>query len=323
VIGQDVLALRHIDAAERDAVMKASVLPKRYAIATAVALLAATPFAVTARALDMVISTNDGPRTAIVLPAGQSPRPTVIVLHGAAATAEIIVRESGFAEAAAAAGFTAVFPQGFYRRWHDLRSGGFDGPDDVAFLRALTTRLIEEKIALPTRIYIAGISNGGAMSFTMVCKAGNLLRGIGTVIANMPVGIEPCNPPPMALVMVNGTADPLMPYNGGKVGWLSGGGAFWSVKQTVDLFTHRNGCTASTERPLSGGDHHEGPHVLEITWQNCSSGHPVILYRVDGGGHQIPGMPTFLSFWLGRTTSDISAASVIISAFARDTGEAK
>jgi len=168
VIERDVLALRHIDAAERDAVMKASVLPKRYAIATAVALLAATPFAVTARALDMVISTNDGPRTAIVLPAGQSPRPTVIVLHGAAATAEIIVRESGFAEAAAAAGFTAVFPQGFYRRWHDLRSGGFDGPDDVAFLRALTTRLIEEKIALPTRIYIAGISNGGAMSFTMM-----------------------------------------------------------------------------------------------------------------------------------------------------------
>jgi polyhydroxybutyrate depolymerase len=295
---------------------------KWYAIKVGTVLLAATQLAAIAQA-DMVISTQDGPRTAIVLPAGQGPHPAVIVLHGAAATADMIMRESGFAEAAAGAGFTAVFPQGFYRRWHDLRSGGFDGPDDVAFRRSLIIRLIEEKIGLPTRVYIAGISKGGTMSFTMVCKAGDLIRGIGTVIANMPVGIEPCNPPPMPIVMINGTTDPLMPYDGGKVGWVGGGGAFWSVKQTVDLFTHRNGCTASTERPLSRDDDHDGPRVVEVTWKDCSSGHPVMLYRIDGGGHQIPGMPSVLPFFLGRSTGDISAANVIMSAFARDAGEVK
>lgn len=306
-----------------NAVVKASAPHiRRCAIAAAVALLAATPFAAMARTLDIVIPTNDGPRTAIVLPAGQGPRPTVIVLHGAAMTAEMAERDSGFREAAAGAGFTTVFPQGLLRQWRDRRAGRSDGPDDVAFLHALTARLIEERIALSGHIYIAGISNGGIMSFTMACKAGHLFRGIGTIIANMPAGIGSCNPPPMPLVMVNGTADPLVPYDGGKVGWLSGGGAFWSVEQTAGLFARRNGCIASTERRLSRGDDDDTAHVTEITWRDCSSGKPVILYRIDGGGHQIPGRRAFMSFFFGRGTREISAANAIISAFAREDASA-
>jgi polyhydroxybutyrate depolymerase len=247
----------------------------------------------------------------------------VIVLHGAAVTTEITVRHTGFAEAAASARFTAVFPQGLRRRWHDEHSGGFDGPDDVAFLRALTARLIEERIALPGHIYIAGISNGGIMSFTMACKAGDLFRGIATIVANMPEGLEPCNPPPIPLVMISGTADSFAPYGGGKVGWLSGGGALWSVKQTLEFFVRRNGCaTASSERQLSPSDNSHAPRVTEIAWKDCASGKPVILYRIDGGGHQVPGRPAFLSFFFGHSTSDISAADAIMSAFVREDASA-
>lgn len=116
--------------------------------------------------------------------------------------------------AAARHNFTAVFPQGLMSQWHDGRAGGPSGPDGVAFLRALTARLIEDRTALPGHVYIAGISNGGMMTFTMACKAGELFRGIGTVIANMPAGIEPCNPVPVTLIMVTGAADPMVPYKG-------------------------------------------------------------------------------------------------------------
>jgi polyhydroxybutyrate depolymerase len=278
--------------------------------------------AATAHAHDIEIPTPDGPRTAIVLPAGQGPRPTVILLHGAAGTAEMVARDSGFGEAAAKVGFTAVFPQGLHRRWHDERAGGFDGPDDVAFLRALVARLTEDRIASPAHVYIAGISNGGIMSFTMACKAGNLFRGVGTIIATMPVGIGPCNLPPMPLVMVNGTADPLVPYDGGNVGWLGGRGAVWSVRQSSELFIRINGCNASAERRLSHVDHDDATRVTEITWKDCSRGKPVILYRIEGGGHQVPGAPTFLSFLLGRVTTDMSAADAIMSAFAREDASA-
>ena len=63
----------------------------------------------------------------------------------------------------------------------------------------------------------------------MACKAGHLFRGLGTVVANMPGGLDRCNPLPMPLVMINGSDDPLEPDQGGKVGWISGGGTLWSV----------------------------------------------------------------------------------------------
>jgi len=49
----------------------------------------------------ITIPTRDGPRTAIVLPAGQGPYLTVIVLHGGSGTAAEVARDTGFAEAAA------------------------------------------------------------------------------------------------------------------------------------------------------------------------------------------------------------------------------
>ena len=293
-------------------------LTRKLASVAAAMLLAATPADVKAHAEEMVIGTKDGPRSAIVLPAGGGPRPTVLVLHGALMTSEMTVRVSGFAEAAAQAGFTAVFPQGLMRLWHDGRSGGPDGPDDVAFLRSLVGRLVKEHIALPSHVYIAGISNGGMMSFTMVCKSGELFRGIGTIIANMPAGIGSCNPPPMPLVMINGTADPMVPYEGGEVGLRGGRGLVLSVKETAGLFVRRNGCgepiTGRPGRELG----YEDTGVTGIGWRDCAYHKPVILYRIDGGGHQIPGTRAFLPFFLGRSNSDIQAAKAIMTAFERE-----
>jgi polyhydroxybutyrate depolymerase len=62
--------------------------------------------------------------------------------------------------------------------------------------------------------------------------------------------------------------------------------------------------------------------VTEIDWGDCSSGKPVVLYRVEGGGHQVPGGPALPSFLFGRRTNDISAAQVIVAAFAREEARA-
>jgi polyhydroxybutyrate depolymerase len=178
-----------------------------------------------AGAATISIATRDGPRTAIVLPAGGGPHPTVIVLHGGAGTAKEVAKDTGFAQAAARNGFTAVFAQGQGRQWQDGRAGRSGPPDDVTFLALLVDRLIATRIALRGHIYISGISNGGSMSFAMACKAGRLIRGVGVVVASMPGGLDRCDPPPTTLVMINGSADPLEPYEGGEVGWISGGGS--------------------------------------------------------------------------------------------------
>src|SRR5215813_13575184 len=72
-----------------------------------------------AHAETMHLITNQGAREAFILRGRQGPAPTILVLHGALGTGERTAQTSGFAEAAAAHGFTAVFPQGINRQWND------------------------------------------------------------------------------------------------------------------------------------------------------------------------------------------------------------
>jgi polyhydroxybutyrate depolymerase len=270
---------------------------------------------------EMTIDTADGPRHALVIPAGNGPRPTVIVLHGALGTGAGTARTTGFAEAAAKRGFTAVFPDGLGRQWNDGRAGGPGGPDDIGFIRALVKRLVAQGDADPQRIYLAGISNGGMMSFALACKAGSLFAGIGTVIANMPAGIEPCAARPMPVVMINGTADPMVPYAGGGVGLGGGRGEVWSVERTANLFARLDRCGGQIERPLPDRDPSDGTSVTRVAWDGCSPGTSVTLYRVEGGGHSLPGRPSLAPRLLGLTNFDISGPAVILDAFTQSNGQ--
>ncbi|MEJ2125469.1 MAG: PHB depolymerase family esterase [Alphaproteobacteria bacterium] len=267
---------------------------------------------------EIILSTRDGERLAIVLPVGRGPQPTVLVLHGAMGTADLMVSRTSFDEVGRRHHFTIVFPEGLKRQWNDGRFHDPDRPDDVAFLRKLTHELIERRIAKPGHIYIAGISNGAAMSFTMACRVGRLFRGIGTVINSMPAGMRSCRLHSVPLVMVAGTADPLVPYAGGRVGFRRERGKVLGMEETAQMFARKNGCRSRRTHALPDRDRTDGSTVTRVTWGQCRTGKPVTLYRVEGGGHQIPGGRTLMPLLLGRTNHDISAAEVIMKAFARE-----
>jgi polyhydroxybutyrate depolymerase len=264
---------------------------------------------------DLQVATRDGVRHALVLPAARGPAPAVLVLHGATLTAQWTATSSGFAQAAAAKGFAAVFPDGLGRQWNDGREG--EGADDVGFLRQLVGELIERRIALAQRIYIAGISNGGMMAFRMLCEAGELFAGAGTVIANMPAAVgATCRlRKPFALTMLNGTADPLVPYGGGGVGFMGWRGEVWSAERTAQFVADANGCQPRTLSQLPKRQA-EITRIARLRWAGCRDGATVSLYRIDGGGHQIFGRTNFLPAVLGAGTEQISAPRVIMEAFA-------
>jgi polyhydroxybutyrate depolymerase len=263
------------------------------------------------------IDMREGPRQAILLPTGAGPAPTVIVLHGAINSAGWAMRRFGFAEAAAARGFTAVFPQGVALQWNDGRSGLSTRIDDVSYLRRLVRELVAQEIADPGRIYIAGVSNGGMMALRMVCEAAELFAGAGTVIASMPIatGAE-CRPArPVPVVMFNGTADRLIPYDGGGVGPLNLGGFVWGAEETAEFLAHANGCSP---RPMTRDTSLELTSVTRIAWSGCERGAGVTLYRVNGGRHSVPGRRRTLTALFRKTGDDLSAAETIMAAFAHD-----
>jgi polyhydroxybutyrate depolymerase len=291
--------------------------PLRTAALAAVMLAAAPELA---RADLMHVTTRQGAREAIVLQSVRTPAPTVIVLHGALITAELTARSLGFAEAAAARGFAAVFPQGLYRQWNDgLENGYIASVDDVGFLRQLVDELVRRGVADRRRIYLAGISNGGMMTFRMLCEASELFAGAATIIANMPAGVgEHCQMrKPLPLVMFNGTADPLVPSEGGNVGFRGLRGRVWSAEQTAEFIARADGCAAMQVTPLPTSVATEPIHIERLEWSPCRTGQPVALFRLEGGGHQVPGRPQFLPGILGLGSLQINAAEEAMETFLR------
>jgi polyhydroxybutyrate depolymerase len=265
------------------------------------------------------VETRDGLRTAILVPAAQAPAPTLIVLHGATISADMTARWSGFVESAAKRGFAAVFPEGICRLWNDGRGDGLSSSDDVGFLSRLTQELAARGTAERDRIYLAGISNGGMMTLRMLCEVPELYAGAATVIANMPgeTGASCRLKKPMPVVMFNGTADPLVPYQGGGVGFAGTRGTVWAAERTAQFIAQANGCSGPATHPLRRPAK-ETIRVVRLDWSACSSGQGVTLYRVEGGGHQLYGHTNILPAIFGPGTMQLSAPEIIMSVFAAE-----
>jgi polyhydroxybutyrate depolymerase len=269
---------------------------------------------------ELQIDTRDGRRTAILRPAPRGRAPTVIVLHGALITAEYTESWYGFAEAAKRHGFAVAYPRGLGLQWNDGRQGALGSTaDDVGFLKRLARELVTRGTTDPERLYLAGVSNGGMMALRILCEAPDAFAGIATVIASMPedVGTRCRSRAPMSVLMFNGTADPVIPYRGGDVGFSGMQGRVWSAERTAVFLARRNGCTAASKAVVSGRPVPDTMRVVKLDWRRCRSERGITLYRVEGGGHQVFGSTNFLPFLLGSGTRRVSAPDVIMAAFAK------
>lgn len=278
----------------------------------------ALPIQSHAQASELRVATREGVRTAIVMPAERGPAPTVIVLHGAFSSAAWTARHYGFAEAAAARGFAAVFPQGMRGCWNDGRKPFPWRADDVTFLKVLAGELIAEGVAEPSRIYLAGVSNGGMMAMRMLCEASDLFAGAGTIIANMPAAIgAKCQPArPVPVVMFNGSADRWVPYVGGGVGPLGLGGFVWGTPQTATFMAHANGCGHG---PVTSDVSIDDMSVTRFAWTGCERHADVTLYRVNGGRHEVYGGVNLFPPMRGSNRRQVvSAAETIMATFANE-----
>ncbi len=123
---------------------------------------------------------------------------------------------------------------------------------------------------------------------------------------------------PVAVLVINGTADPLVPYAGGHVRAMFGlRGEIWSTDRTIAFWARHNGCAAPpVVRALADRDTGDGSHVIETDHGRCAAAR-VRLLRVEGGGHTWPGGAQYLpAAWIGTTNRDIDASETIWRFFA-------
>ena len=120
---------------------------------------------------------------------------------------------------------------------------------------------------------------------------------------------------------MNGTADPFVPYNGGPItpeflpslnrlrqGKEYGRGSCFSTDDAVKFWLIHNDLAEDSgkKETLENKDPSDECSVVRTTWTAEGNSHSVVLYRIEGGGHTLPGGQQYLpKRVIGRVCHDI------------------
>ncbi|MBN1557175.1 MAG: hypothetical protein JW951_03410 [Lentisphaerae bacterium] len=265
------------------------------------------------------------------------PVPLVLVLHGGGNNAQITMEgthEGRWNALADSENFIVAYPEGRLdpgsetsHHWNDCRSDitnpdALSTNDDVGFIAKLIDALAADYRVNTNRVYATGPSNGGLMTYRLAVALRDRLAAAAALIANMPANSEcPAPGDAMPLFILLGTEDPFMPFEGGPYGVTFGGGRgqALSAAETTNIWITVNAPDpepAVTNLPdLATNDQST---VTVFSFTNGIAGSEVLYYRVNGGGHQVPGAwPGTSEEALGPKNNDIVAVDEIWRFFSR------
>ena len=249
------------------------------------------------------------------------PTPLVIVLHGGGGTGQGMVKLTDFNAVADRENFIIAYPDGFEKHWNDGRGlqryrTQIENIDDVGYISALIDHLSDELNIDAKRIYVTGISNGGMMSHRLGCELSQKIAAISPVASNIPVNKASVWSPsrPMPVLIINGTDDPLVPWEGGDIHFgKTKLGEVLSIADTVKFWVGKDQCPSSpVVTQLSDKDPADGTTVRKEVYGGREGGAEVVLYAIEGGGHTWPGGEQYLpESIIGRTSREFNASEVI------------
>lgn len=233
-------------------------------------------------------------------PTGTLQRPSLVfVLHGSGGNGRGMMASAVAMDKQARASNTlVVYPDGYKNYWNECRraspaQANRDDINEQAFFEAMIQRL-QKRYDLDTkRVFAVGTSGGGHMAYKLAMTMPNTFRAITAIIANLPDSTNlDCVPAgkPVAVMIINGTQDPINPYNGGLV-VLSKDvmmGTVWSTERTLAYWAGLAQYKGQpTVEKLPDVDPTDGRTIERYAYQ--AAGKPeVILLKVIGGKHDYP-----------------------------------
>jgi polyhydroxybutyrate depolymerase len=254
--------------------------------------------------------------------------PIVLALHGYGGAGRSMNLLTGFDKLADEAGFIVVYPDGVDRAWNDGRGTiKRQDVDDVGFISALIDRLSHTYNIDRARVYATGMSNGGMMSARLGCELSDKIAAIATVAGNLNVDISGncARGRPISMLIMHGTSDPIVPYEGGSIRSFGGrgeGGSVLSVQAAAKVWAGRDMCPASSapERTeLQDSNPSDGTGVTREVYGKCGQKTEVVVYTIVGGGHTWPsGLQYLPALVIGKTTRQIDGSRIIWDFFSNE-----
>jgi polyhydroxybutyrate depolymerase len=222
------------------------------------------------------------------------PTPLVVSLHTSMSWPTSAMNISQWNLVADEQGFIVVYPAGSGHGAKSWEMTGSETPSrmpDVIFISDLIEKVEASYNIDKTRIYANGMSNGGGMTFVLSCTLSDRIAAVGMVSAGLDPGWNWCTDHrPVPVIAFHGTADRICPYNGGPPKF--GDGLLPSVPSFMANWAQRNQCGRTPIESAVAAD------VTRLEYTNCADDARVVLYTINGEGHQWPGGKAIAAQWL-------------------------
>ncbi|KQB86429.1 alpha/beta hydrolase family esterase [Corynebacterium lowii] len=209
------------------------------------------------------------------------PTPVLLAFGGWGDSPEKFRGYSNYATSGAADEAIVIYPRGVENAWAGGPYAKTTAEQDIAAVRQIVDQVSLVLNVDRSRIYAAGMSNGGGMASTLACQAPDLVAGVAVVSGAyyLPTH-QGCANGAVPYMDIHGDADPTAPYEGGS----RHGVPVARTKDVVASYAARNGCTGEVrngnttshtgcvspveEVVVPGGVHewYTNPDAANMTW---------------------------------------------------------
>lgn len=243
----------------------------------------------------------------------QQSYPVVFNFHGGGMSMAEQMLYTGMNRAADRHRFIVVYPKGIKEDWNvGFGMPYLGGSDDVGFTEALLEKLMKDYRIDASRVYATGLSRGGFFALRLAAELPHVFAAVASVGGPMPEPVvqHHTKAGKVGVMLIHGTADRVVAYDGKATGYLS-------ALESHRYWIGRNGLEDAPEQARSfNGDAGDGTEVGYREQGNADT--RVALVTVKDGGHTWPGADAFnVGLPIGKTTRDVDANELMWQFFAR------
>ena len=199
--------------------------------------------------------------------------------------------------------------------------------DDVAFLNQMLDQIALKYSVDTTRIYAAGLGDGGFMALRMGCDMADRVAAVAAVSAALPKTMICLPSRPVPALFISGTEDPIVPYGGGT--YKPGQFHVLSAEDSAKTWAKFDRCDEKPAQEKIPSLQKGEKESKTFTFSGCHDNAQVVLYAVKDGGNTWPGGQQYMSEKeVGKTSNALNANETIWSFLATrklalDSGVAK
>ncbi len=225
-------------------------------------------------------------------PARPGPLPVVVALHGLGESVAELRAQWTMDAVADRESFAVLYPVALTDRWSYVAARAVPLPDgngtvdDAGFILGLLDRLAADGAIDPARVYVAGVSNGGLMAWTLTCQASERIAAVAPIITGM---VEQqrdlCHPTRLVpLLAIAGTEDWTQAYDGA----MGPNYRLMSVPETLEFWRKQRDCTGLNLTTAPRHAARDPTRAVLVSWTGCAVPSPQRFWRIEGGGHSLP-----------------------------------